>query len=100
MASTGGWTRSGEAGGTFELARDATLRVRPGRHGLTLRARRGTVLVTQAGDPDDHVLAPGDALWLPHGGAVVIWALTPARVTAEVVRAERAHRLAPEAAAA
>lgn len=92
------WTL-GEAG-TFELARDATLGVAPGRHGVTLRALAGTVHVTQAGDPEDHVLQPGEALWLPRGGRVVAWALTPARVDVVQVRQERAHRIAPEHAAA
>jgi hypothetical protein len=60
----------------FELPRDATLRL--GRGGIVVRADRGTVLVTQAGDLDDHVLEPGDELHVPRGGLVVAWALSAA----------------------
>lgn len=96
------WPWTGSEGGAeiFELARDATLRVRPGRHGVTLRAERGTLHVTQAGDPDDHVLGPGEALWFPRGGAVVAWAYVPARLVVARVPAERPLRIAAGAAAA
>jgi hypothetical protein len=38
------------------------------------------VLVTQAGDLEDHVLRTGEVLTLPPGGLVVAWALTPSTV--------------------
>jgi DUF2917 family protein len=70
--------------GVRELARDATLRLVPGR-GLVLRVSAGSVLVTQEGDREDHVLAPGRELRLGGRGLAVAWALTPARL--EVCRA-------------
>jgi len=66
--------------GTWDLARDATLRIRPGRRGVALRADRGCVLVTQPGDPEDHVLEAGEEVRLPRGGLVVAWALEAARL--------------------
>jgi hypothetical protein len=68
--------RSGS--GTVALAQDETLRLPRGRSGIRARVERGTVLVTQAGDLEDHVLEPGDEVWLPAGGLAVAWALTPA----------------------
>lgn len=82
------WNRNGSEAGTRELAANATLRVEPGRYGVVLRAERGLVMVTQAGDPEDHVLAPGEVLRLPRGGLVVALALTLARLAVE-------HALAP-----
>jgi Protein of unknown function (DUF2917) len=74
------WQRNHRGTGTWELPLDATLRVHPGRHGVVLRADRGLVLVTQAGDPEDHVLAPGQELRLPRAGLVAAWALAAARL--------------------
>lgn len=78
--------QSGETrttGGTVTLARDETLRLPRGRSGVRVRVDRGTVLVTQAGDPEDHVLGPRDELWLPAGGLAVAWALTPAAIAVQ-----------------
>jgi len=66
---------------TRELGANATLPVKPWRRGVTLRVERGIVLVTQAGDPTDHILTGGEAIHLPPGGLVVTWALEPARLT-------------------
>lgn len=79
------WLRNRNGGwqGTRELAANATLRVEPGRYGVVLRAERGLAMVTQAGDPEDHVLVPGEVLRLPRGGLVVAQALTPARLAVE-----------------
>ena len=75
------WTRSGDLRGTWDLAKDATLRVRPGPTGAVIRAEAGLVLVTQTGDPVDHVLAQGEAAGFAPGGLVVAWALEPARLS-------------------
>jgi len=57
------------------LAKDATLALRPGRGGLVLACQSGLFLVTQAGDPLDHVLEPFQ-VFRSHGrGRVVAWAL-------------------------
>ncbi|MFL5273333.1 MAG: DUF2917 domain-containing protein [Anaeromyxobacteraceae bacterium] len=76
------WMRGhgASADGVRELARDATLRLVPGRHGLVVRVGAGSVLVTQAGDPEDHVVTPGRELHLAGRGLAVAWALTPARL--------------------
>jgi hypothetical protein len=71
------WTQN-PSNQALELPRDATLRL--GRGGIVVRAQRGTVLVTQAGDRDDHVLEAGDELLVPRGGLAVAWALTAAEL--------------------
>jgi len=59
----------------LRLERDATLALRPGARGLALRGLAGTLLVTQEGDPQDHVLGPGDGRRFAGRGRVVVWAL-------------------------
>jgi hypothetical protein len=63
--------------GTFTLSRDATLR--PG--GAVVRVDRGTVVVTRAGDPEDHVLSAGEEYRPTGRGLVIAWALDDALVT-------------------
>ena len=63
-----------------ELKRDATLALPRGGKGARVQVLRGAVLVTQAGDPEDHVLRTGELLTLPPGGLVVAWALEPSTV--------------------
>jgi len=63
-----------------ELKRDATLALPRGAKGVRVQVLRGAVLVTQAGDLEDHVLRTGEVLTLPPGGLVVAWALTPSTV--------------------
>lgn len=60
------------------LAGNATMRLPPGRNATIVRVERGTVLVTQEGDLEDHVLEAGDEIVLPRGGLAVAWALTDA----------------------
>jgi hypothetical protein len=74
------------AGASWELPQDATLRLRPGRGGLAVRCRAGTLLVTQAGDPLDHVLSPGEEVTLGPRGLVVVWALSDAAIAAAGAR--------------
>jgi hypothetical protein len=66
-------------GGTWVLEENATLRL-PG-DAAVVRVERGTVLVTQEGDPDDHVLEPGDELELSCAGRAVAWAFTDAALS-------------------
>lgn len=75
MATTN--TRMGE---TFDLRRDETVRL---PHGIAVivRVERGTVLVTQEGDLEDHVLEDGGELVVPAGGVAVAWAFTQARMS-------------------
>jgi hypothetical protein len=80
MNRTWPWNRSERERGARELPRDATLRVHPGRRGVVLRADRGVVHVTQAGDLEDHVIEAGEEVRLPRGGLVVAYALQAARL--------------------
>ncbi len=67
-------------GGTWVLQENATLRL-PAGDGVVVRIERGTVLVTQEGDLDDHVLELGDELVLSRSGRAVAWALTDAALS-------------------
>lgn len=78
--------------GTWELERDATLRLAAGREGILLRAERGTVLVTREGDAEDHVVVPGEPLLVTGKGLVVAWALEPSRLNVALRGAEPAGR--------
>jgi hypothetical protein len=62
----------------WEIPENATVRLPRGRRPTLVRVERGTVLVTRAGDHEDHVLGPGDELLLPPRGLAVAWALTEA----------------------
>lgn len=53
--------------------------VRP-RHPVVVACVEGALLVTVEGDPEDHVLAPGEALTARRRGRVVVVALGPATV--------------------
>ena len=45
--------------------------------GVRIRAQAGTVWVTEEGDIDDHIVGPGDARVVAHGGRTVVQALAP-----------------------
>lgn len=72
------WSDAATLTWTRELPEDATLRLPPGKNGVIVRVVRGSVLVTQQGDPEDHVLGPGEELRLAHTGLAVAWALSAA----------------------
>jgi uncharacterized cupin superfamily protein len=67
--------------GAWDLAENATMRLPGGRFATVVRIERGTVLVTQEGDLEDHVLEAGDELVLPPGGLAVAWAFTGASIS-------------------
>ncbi len=68
----------------WEAALDRTRALRPGPGGLVVTCRDGTFLVTQEGDPEDHVLEAGGSFRAGGPGLVVAWAL---RAGVLVVRA-------------
>lgn len=64
----------------WNLAENEAMRVSRGVP-VVLRVERGTVLVTLRGDYEDHVLEPGDEMFLPRGGLGVAWAFTEATIS-------------------
>ena len=74
---------------TMPLAQNGTLALRPGR-GLAVTCRSGTLVVTQTGDPEDHVLQVGEAFRPARRGLVVVWALSRGAVAVESPGALRA----------
>ncbi len=67
--------------GVRDLAENATMALPRGRIGTVVRVERGTVLVTQEGDLDDHVLEAGDEIVLARGGRAVAWAFSEATLS-------------------
>ena len=74
------WMRRARSSGTAHdgelraLDKDETLRL-PRGEGAVLRVRSGSVLVTQEGDPEDHVLGAGEEFRASGRGLAVAWAL-------------------------
>jgi hypothetical protein len=66
---------------SWEIAENATMRLPRRETSSVVRVERGTVLVTQEGDLEDHLLAAGDEVVLDGGGLAVAWAFTDASVT-------------------
>ena len=65
----------------WELAENKTMRLPRLRVPTVVRVERGTVLVTQEGDHEDHVLERGDELVVRRGGLAVAWAFTEATIS-------------------
>jgi hypothetical protein len=74
--------RTGAASATGEVAlgADGVRSVHVGRSPLAFAVLSGEVLVTAAGDWEDHVLHAGQVFRSDRPGHHVIYALTPARV--------------------
>ncbi len=66
---------------SWMAAQDETRRLRQGAGGVEVRVQTGCLLVTREGDPEDHVLGPGDELLVTGPGLVVAWALEPSQIT-------------------
>jgi hypothetical protein len=49
--------------------------------GLRILARSGTVWVTEEGNPDDHIVGPGDTLIVAHPGRTLVQAIDPAWIS-------------------
>lgn len=72
---------------TWALSENRTLPLDPSGRGLAVTCRSGTLLVTQEGDPLDHVLGPGEAFLAAPRGLVVVWALSDGAVAVQPWRA-------------
>lgn len=48
--------------------------------GTRIVSRLGTVWVTEEGDPEDHILGPGEARLIGRGGRTLLQAMQPAWV--------------------
>jgi hypothetical protein len=48
--------------------------------GTRIVSRLGTVWVTEEGDPEDHIVGPGETLVVDRGGRTLLQALQPAWV--------------------
>ncbi len=75
--TTAEWAR----GGRLSIAENATLRLPAGRFPTLISVERGTLLVTQEGDLEDHVLESGDEIVLPVGGLAIAWAFSEAAIS-------------------
>jgi hypothetical protein len=71
--------------GCWQVRDNETLSLRPGRGGVLLRPQRGTFLVTQEGDPLDHLLGQGDEFRAAGRRLVVAWALSDGAIAADPV---------------
>ena len=69
------------ASGAWDLDANEAVSLPRGRAGTTVRVHRGSVVVTQEGDGEDHVLEPGDEIVLRRRGRAVAWALTEATIS-------------------
>jgi hypothetical protein len=79
--------------GRWSLADGATLRLEPRGAPLAIRCFRGTSIITQEGDPVDHVLEAGEALVTRSRGVVVVWAISDGELGARALD-ERARGVA------
>ncbi len=81
MQTTNETAAAGTRPVAWDLAENAAMRVSRRRAAVVVRVERGTVLVTRRGDVEDHVLEPGDELFLPRGRLAVAWAFTDATIS-------------------
>jgi hypothetical protein len=69
------------AGEPWVLAENAVMPLPRGRSATVVRVESGTVLITQEGDLEDHVLVSGDEILLRARGLAVAWAFTKAALS-------------------
>jgi hypothetical protein len=84
------WSDAGRVERSWKLGKNETSHLDGSRGPVAIRVESGLVLVTREGDPEDHVLRPGEAVVLPPRGKVVAWAIESARAT--VRRADQPSR--------
>jgi hypothetical protein len=64
----------------MQLQRKGLYRLRGRKHGPAVTCLEGTVWITQAGDPRDHVLFAGEEFAVNRRGDVLVEAMREARV--------------------
>ena len=67
-------------GETWDLPKNGTMRLPRGQRATVVRVERGTVLITQEGDLEDHVLEASDEFVISADGGAVAWAFTDAAI--------------------
>ncbi len=90
-------TAPSSAGGAWDLDENEAMAL-PRRGGTVVRVERGTVLVTQEGDREDHVLEAGDELVLRRPARAVAWAFTDATISCAATAAGSRMAARPDAA--
>ena len=81
-------TNSNRVPGAVEalvLADNAVVPLPRGRSAKIVRVESGTVLITQEGDFEDHLLVSGDEILLHTRGLAVAWAFTKAALSVRKV---------------
>ena len=68
--------REEHPGGARDLPENRACSLTPGPEGVLIRVSSGCLVVTQEGDPEDHVLGPGEELRVAGGDVVVAWAMS------------------------
>jgi hypothetical protein len=63
------------------LPENAVMPLPRGRSAKVVRVESGTVMITQEGDLEDHVLVSGDEIRLHAHGLAVAWAFTKAALS-------------------
>jgi hypothetical protein len=73
-------TAAGPAAEEVALGADGVRSVHVGRTALAFTVLSGLVLVTAAGDPEDHVVQAGETFRTARRGHHVVYAFSPSRV--------------------
>ncbi len=71
---------TGDRAMTFPIERSAFCRLGRNHRGARIRCSRGTLWVTQPGDPADYILRAGDGLTVTRPGMILVQALSDAAV--------------------
>ena len=83
----------------WNAERDEVRRLRRSPAGVRVSVEEGCLLVTREGDPEDHVVSPGQSLLVAGPGLAVAWALEPSRVVLAPARAAADDQAGPGLAA-
>jgi hypothetical protein len=81
-------TREYVVQGSLPLRRGSLMRIAGGRD-LTIHVWRGTVWITQEGDPEDHFVGPGSRFRVTNAGLTLVSALQPSALRLSAPRPAR-----------